>query len=73
MTEREWEDDPRRYGKIPGYVLKHPDISDGSKLLYAAMDMVMGGEGQAEMEEGLVDLMSINMCTAEKIRKEAKQ
>ena len=71
--DAEWKGDPRRYGKIPGFVLRQPDISDSSKLLYAAMDMVMGGEGQEQMEDGIADLMCHDMRKAAKFREEAKQ
>ena len=52
-SDAKWKEDPRRYGKIPGIVLRRPDISDGTKLLYAQADLKTGDEPNFEIEDAL--------------------
>ncbi len=73
QVDADWKGDPCRYGKIPGNILRHPDISDGTKLLYAQADLKTGDEPNFEIEDALAYCVAHDMRKAAKLRGEAKQ
>jgi len=48
LREKNWDKDVRRYGRIPGDVLRRQDVSNGAKVLFVTLDMLSGKKGKIE-------------------------